>query len=162
MHRGLATLAVVAVFAVVVPVAGSAPPAGLFKSGYDKCKVAGLAAVAKAAGVKLAKGKFSGKQCSWSTADGRASIVFDTHPTGYMEYLVPKPGKEANGDVTRKISVPGATKALLDTHSFALTGRHVKDLFAQYAPGVVQVSLNYAGPLSDARCVAVLRLLTHT
>jgi hypothetical protein len=162
MHRGLAALAVVAAFAVVPAAAVSAPPANLFKHGYDKCKAASVGSVAKAVGAKIAKARFSGKDCTWSTFDGSVTILFDTHPTGYMEYLVPKPGRAANGDVTRKIAVLGASKALLETHSFAAIHRHAKDLFAQYAAGVVQVSINSAPPLSDGRCVALMRLLTRT
>jgi azurin len=108
----------------------------------------------------MAKARFDGKTCTWSSADGGSVIVLDTHPAVYMDYLAPKVGKDANGNVTKRIAVPGTKKALVETHSFALTHRHQKDLLALYAAGVVQVSMDYTGALSDARVIAVLRLFT--
>jgi hypothetical protein len=37
----------------------SAPPANLFKHGYDKCKAASVGSVAKAVGAKIAKARFA-------------------------------------------------------------------------------------------------------
>jgi hypothetical protein len=163
VNRSLCLTASLALALIVVAVAVAAVPSpALFKSGYDKCKITTLSALSKTTGVKFTKAKFYGKQCIWSNADGSDTIVFDTHPAGYLEYMVPKPGREANGDATRRVAVPGASKALLETHSFAATKRHNKDLFAAYAPGVVQVSMSYVDSLPDARVIAVMRLLTHT
>jgi hypothetical protein len=141
--------------------AGAAPPSTLFKSGYDKCKLASLAAIDKAAGKTVAKGSFDGKVCTWSSRDGNYVILLDSHPSGYLELMVPSPGKH-NGELVKAIKVAGASKALLDTHSFANTHRYQKDLFAVYAQGVVQVSMDYSTALPDAALVAVMRLVTRT
>jgi hypothetical protein len=162
MHRILCLTSSLVIACAVAAAAAAAPPPTLFTRGYDKCKATTLTALSKTTGVKYTRAKFSGKQCIWANADGSDTIVFDTHPAGYLEYMVPKPGKEPNGDVTRRAAVAGASKALLTTHSFAATNRHNKDLFAEYASGVVQVSMSYADPLPDARVLAVMRLLTHT
>lgn len=162
MHRLLCLTSVLAAALVVAVAAVAAPPPALFKSGVNKCKATTLTALSKTTGVTFTKAKFDGKTCTWSNADGSDTILFDTHPAGYLEYMVPKVGKKANGDVTRRAAVPRAAKALLTTHSFAATKRYNKDLFAEYTPGVVQVSMSYADALADARVVAVMRLLTHT
>ena len=75
--------------------------------------------------------------------------------------MVPSIGKHA-GEVVKRITVPGASKAVLDTHSYANTHRYQKDLFAVYPQGVVQVSMDYSTALPDSALVAVMRLLTHT
>ena len=62
--------------------AAPAPPAAMFKSGYNKCKLASLAAVNKATGKTFAKGTFDGKTCTWSSSDGNYVILVDTHPAG--------------------------------------------------------------------------------
>ena len=151
---------------VLLPAAAStaaaAPPAALFKSGYNKCKVASLAAVNKTTGKKFAKAKFDGKTCTWSSSDGNYVILVDTHPAaGYLEAFVPPVGKSAN-DVVKRVAVPGASKALLDTHSFKNTRRYQKDLFAVYPQGIVQVSMDYSTALPDSRLIAVMRLVTRT
>ena len=138
------------------------PPSAMFKSGFNKCKLATLAAINTTTGKKFAKAKFDGKSCTWSSSDGNYVILLDTHPTGYLEFLGPPIGKSANGDVTTRITVRGASKAVLDTHSFANTHRYQKDLFAVYPQGVVQVSVDYSTTLPNSTIVAVERLLTHT
>lgn len=139
----------------------AAPPDAMFKSGYNKCKLASLATVNKTTGKKFAKAKFDGKTCTWSSSDGAYGILVDTHPTaGYLEYFVPSVGKHA-AEVVKRVSVPGASKALLDTHSFKNTHRYQKDLFAVYPQGIVQVSMDYATALPDSMLIAVMRLMTH-
>ena len=140
----------------------SAPPSAMFKSGYNKCKLATLAALNKTAGKTLAKAKFDGKTCTWSSSDGSYVILIDTHPAGYLEFLGPTLGKSPNGDVAARIAVPGASKAVLQTHAYANTHRYQKDLLAVYPQGVVQVSMDYATALPTRTIVAVEKLLTHT
>lgn len=140
----------------------AAPPAAMFKHGYNKCKLASLAALSKTTGKKFAQAKFDGKTCTWSSGDGNYVILLDTHPTaGYLEYFVPSVGRHAN-EVVKRVTVPGASKALLDTHSFKNTHRYQKDLFAVYAQGIVQVSMDYSTALPDSALIAVMRLVTHT
>jgi hypothetical protein len=138
----------------------TAPPSAMFKSGYNKCKLASLAAINKTTGKKFAKGTFDGKTCTWSNSDGNYVILVDTHPAEYL-LVVPPIGKHP-GEVVKRATVPGASKAVLDTHSYANTHRYQKDLFAVYAQGVVQVSMDYSTALPDAALVAVMRLVTHT
>jgi hypothetical protein len=140
----------------------AAPPSAMFKSGYNKCKLATPAALSKTTAKKFVKAKFDGKTCTWSSSDGNYVVLVDTHPAGYLEFLGPTIGKSANGDVTKLIRVPGASKAVLETFSHANTHRYAKDLFAVYPQGVVQVSINYSTALPDKTVVAVTRLVTHT
>jgi hypothetical protein len=157
--RSISTLAAAALLTAAP--AAAAPPSTLFKSGYDKCKLASLPAIEKAAGKTVAKGRFDGKVCTWSSSDGNYVILLDSHPAGYLEVMVPSPGKHS-GEVVKAVKVSGASKALLDTHSYANTHRHQKDLFAVYPQGVVQVSMDYSTALPDATLVAVMRLVTRT
>ena len=60
------------------------------------------------------------------------------------------------------IAVPGASKALLDTHAYKNTRRYQKDLFAVYPQGIVQVSMDYSTALPDSRLIAVMRLVART
>jgi hypothetical protein len=166
--RSTASVGAVA-FLVVFVFAGAgvaalvrSPPSAMFKSGYNKCKLSTVAALSKTAGKKLVKATFDGKTCTWSSSDGNATILVDTHPAGYLEFLGPALGKHANGDVVKAITVPGASKAVLETFSHANTGRYAKDILAVYPQGVVQVSVNYSTALSARTVIAVTRLLTHT
>jgi hypothetical protein len=143
--------------------AASGPPASMFKTGYDKCKLASVSAMSKAAGHTYAHAKFDGKTCTWSSADGSYVVLVDTHPAGYIDLMVPSLGKHPSGErVIRVAGLPKVSKAVLDTHSYANTHRYQKDLFAAYAPGVVQLSMDNATPLPDATLVAVIRLVTRT
>jgi hypothetical protein len=138
------------------------PPSSLFRSGYNKCRAASLAAINRAAGQAYVTGEFDGKSCTWSSSDGNHVIVFDTHPSGYLDLLVPAPGRHAGGEVVKRVVVSGASKAVLDTHPYANTHRYQKDLFASYPQGDVQVSMDYSTSLPDSKLVAVMRLLTRT
>ena len=140
--------------------AAAGPPASMFKSGYNKCKLASLSAVNKAAGHTYAQAKFDGKTCTWSSSDGSYVILVDTHPAGYL-LMVPSVGKHAGGEVVKQVSVPKASKAVLDIHPYANTHRYQKDLFAEYPQGVVQVSMDNSTALPDSALVAVLRLVTR-
>jgi hypothetical protein len=51
---------------------------------------------------------------------------------------------------------------VLDIHPYANTHRYQKDLFAAYAQGVVQVSMDNSTPLANSALVAVIRLVTRT
>ena len=133
----------------------------MFRSGYNKCKLATPAALSKTTAKKFVAAKFDGKTCTWSSGDGKFVLV-DTHPGGYLDFMGPTIGKQPNGDVTKAIRVPGASKALLETFSHANTPRYAKDLLAVYPQGVVQVSVNYATPLPDKTVIAITRLVTHT
>ena len=66
---------IAAAFVLAMPVGAAAaaskssaagPPSSMFKSGYNKCKLASLAAISKAAGKSYSRGKFDGKTCTWS------------------------------------------------------------------------------------------------
>lgn len=117
------------------------PPDAMFVNGYNKCKLTTLAALSKATGKVFTKAKFSGKWCQWTSADAHYVIQVDTHPLGYTEYGAYPIGKRPGGDVNSLINVPRASKAMLVTHSHALTGRYAKDVLAVYPQGVVSVSL---------------------
>jgi hypothetical protein len=138
------------------------PPTTIFKSGYDKCKLASVAAISRAAGKPYSKGRFDGKTCTWSSADGNYVVLVDAHPSGYLELMVPSIGKHRGGEQVKAVSVPGASKALIDTHSYANTHRYQKDLFAAFPSGVVQVSLDYSTKLPDSALIAVMRLVTRS
>lgn len=141
----------------------SGPPASMFKTGYNKCKLASLTAMSKAAGRIYAKTTFDGKTCTWSSADGNYVILLDTHPAAYVAVLrlvLSDSGKR--GDKASSVSVPGASKAVLDVFPYAKTRRYAKDLFAVYPQGVVQVSMNSLTSLPTARLIAVMRLVTRT
>jgi hypothetical protein len=163
----LATAAVILAASVGAATAGrstsvaSGPPTLMFKAGYNKCKLASLTAIGKAAGHSFAEAKFDGKTCTWSSTDGNYVILLDTHPAGYL-LIVPSIGKHASGEVVKSVSVPKASKAVLDTHPYANTRRYQKDLFAEYPQGVVQVSMDYSTRLPDSALVAVTRLVTRT
>lgn len=170
MKPVITVIAIAAVTALAASTVGAAvkapvapmPPSAMFKSGYNKCKLATLAALNKTTGKKLVKAKFDGKTCTWSSSDGNYVILVDTHPAGYLEFLGPTLGKSPNGDVAARVTVPGASKAVLRTHAYANTHRCQKDLFAVYPQGVVQVSMDYPTALPTRTIVAVERLLTHT
>jgi hypothetical protein len=140
--------------------AGGAP-ASIFKTGYDKCRLGSLAAVSNAAGKTYSKARFDGKACTWSTADGNYVVLVDAHPTGYLELMVPSIGRHPSGEKVKAVTVPGAVKAVLDTHPFAATHRYQKDLFAAYPQGVIQVSLDYATNVPDSALIAVMRLVAR-
>lgn len=140
--------------------AAKAPPNAMFKKGYNKCKLASLAAINRTTGKKFAKAKFDGKTCTWSSSDGNFVILLDTHPVGYL-LVVPAVGTYPS-EVVKAVTIRGASKALLDTHSYANTRRYQKDLFAEFPQGVVQVSMDYSTALPDAKLVAVLKLVTRT
>ena len=159
---------IAAAFVLAAPVGAAAaaaststaagPPSSMFKTGYNKCKLASLAAISKAAGKTYSKAKFDGKTCTWSSSDGNYVILVDTHPAGYLDLMVPSIGKHADGEAVKAISVPGASKAVLDTHPYASTHRYQKDLFAEYPQGDVQVSMDYSTALPDSKLVAVMRV----
>jgi hypothetical protein len=134
----------------------------MFKSGYNKCKLASLSAIRKAAGHTFASAKFDGKTCTWSSGDGSYVILVDTHPAGYLGLMVPSIGKHAGGEVVKAVRLPKASKAVMDIHPYANTHRYQKDLFATYPQGDVQVSMDYATRLPDSALVAVMRLVTRT
>ena len=138
------------------------PPTTIFRSGYDKCKLASVAAISKAAGKPYSKGSFDGKTCTWSSADGNYVVLVDAHPSGYLELMVPSIGKHAGGEQVTAVRVPGASRALIDTHPYASTHRYQKDLFAVFPQGVVQVSLDYSTKLQNSALIAVMRLVTSS
>jgi hypothetical protein len=124
-----ALVAAAFVFAASVGAAAAAgPPSSMFKTGYNKRKVASLAVIGKAAGKTYSKGSFDGKTCTWSSSDGNYVILLDTHPAGYLEPMVPSIGRHTDGEVVKAASLPGASKAVLDTHPYAKTHRYQKDL----------------------------------
>ena len=70
----------------------AAPPSAMFKSGYNKCKLATPAALSKLTGRKFVKAKFDGKTCTWSSSDGKYVVLVDTHPAGYLDFWAPRSG----------------------------------------------------------------------
>lgn len=141
---------------------GASPPSAMFVHGYNLCKVTTLTALRKTTGKKFTKANNHKSFCDFASGDDAYVIMVDVHPLGYTEYGAYPIGKQSNGDVNSRISVPGASKAILVTHSHALTGRYAKDVLAVYPQGVVSVSLVYQTPLPTSTAVAVTRLVTHT
>ena len=90
------------------------------------------------------------------SSDGAYVILLDTHPAGYIDFLVPSIGRHSDGEVVKPVSLPGASKAVLDTHPYANTHRYQKDLFAEYSQGVVQVSMDYSSALPDSELRALV------
>jgi len=159
--------AAAAAFALTVAGPGAAraaasPPDAMFVHGYNLCKVTTLTALNKTTGKKFTKATNYKSFCIWSSGDGNYALQVDVHPLGYTEYGAYPIGKRPSGDVNSMISVPGASKAILVTHSHALTGRYARDVLGVYPQGVVSVSLIYATPLPTSTAVAVTRLVTHT
>jgi hypothetical protein len=147
------------------------PPASMFKSDYNKCKLASLAAISKAGREHYTQAKFDGKTCTWSSADGNYVIVVDTHPAGYIDLMVPSVGAHPNGEFVSRFALPSSSRTVIDDHPYANTHRYQADLFATYALGIVQVSIDNATPLPggqgfpanlDPALFAVIRLLTRT
>ena len=134
----------------------------MFKSGYNKCRLASLAAIKKATGQTYSNAHFDGKTCTWSSSDGNYVILVDTHPSGYLDLLVPSIGRHSDGEVVKRVVVSGASKAVLDTHPFKNTHRYQKDLVASYPQGDVQVSMDYSTSLPDSKLLTVMRLVTGT
>ena len=147
--------------AVAAPRATSravAPPSTLFRSGYNLCKAASVAAIGKAGGRSFSAGTFDGSACTWASTDGNYVVMLSTHPAAYTAVLGLL-GR--HGDKASPVKVPGASKAVLDVHPFAKTRRYAKDLFAVYPQGVVQVSMDYTTRLPASRLIAVMRLVTR-
>lgn len=141
---------------------GTSPPSAMFVHGYNLCKVTSLAALNKATGRKFTKATNHKSFCNWASVNDDDVLQLDVHPLGYTEYGAYPVGKRPNGDVNSLISVAGASKAVLVTHSHALTGRYAKDILAVYPQGVVSVALVSSTPLSTKSMVAATRLVTHT
>src|SRR5260221_3930025 len=105
MTRSSACVSILAasIFLTAAPVATAAPPSSMFKSGYNKCKLASLVAISKTAGETFAKASFDGKTCTWSSKDGDYVVLVDTHPSGYL-LVVPAIGKHAGGEVVNAVA----------------------------------------------------------
>ena len=142
--------------------AAKGPPASMFKSGYNKCKLASLAAMSKAGRETYTQAKFDGKTCTWSSADGNYIILVDTHPAGYIDLMVPSVGPHRSGEFVSRVLLPSSLRAVTDDHPYAKTHRYQADLFADYAPGVVQVSIDNATPILDSHGLSVDPKLTTT
>ena|SRR5438034_956431 len=138
------------------------PPNAMFVHGYNLCKVTTLAALSKTTGKKFTVAHNHKSFCDFASADDNYVLQVDVHPLGYTEYGAYPIGKRPSGDVNSRISVPGASKAILVTHSHALTGRYAKDVLAVFPQGVVSVSLIFNTPLSTSTAIAITRLVTHT
>jgi hypothetical protein len=143
----------------------AAPPAALFKPGYNLCKLATLPALEKAAGATLAAGSFDGKFCNWSSNDGKYTVMVTTHPGAWvaeLDVLVQTGGSGQKGEKVSNLKVPGASRGALDAFPYVQTHRYASDLYAVYPQGIVQVSFNYATNFPLARMINVMRLLTGT
>jgi hypothetical protein len=139
------------------------PPAALFRSGYDLCRAAPLAAIRKAGGQHYRAGRFSNGVCSWERGDLRAGIALSTHPSSVglslMRSFIAQSGK--HHITARRIRIPHAAKAVVVTLPAGQPGRFSKYLFAAYAAGVVQVDMTAPGSLPNTRLVRVLTLVSR-
>lgn len=149
-------LAAVVVLALV---AGAGPRSALFAKDYNLCHAAKLAAVRKASGQPFRAGTFANHVCTWDRADLQGGATLSTHPpatgTSLMRSFLSQSGKR--GFTAKRITVPGASKALLVTMP-AQPGHSTKYLFAAYKPGTIQVNLTVRGNVAPARLVALMRL----
>ena len=151
---------------VVAFLAGTAQAAGprgvLFTKGYNLCHAASLAAVRTAAGQPYRAGIFANGVCTWGRADLQAGATLSTHPpaagASLMKSFLDQNGR--NGIKARRISVPGASKAVLVTMP-SQPGHTARDLFAAYRQGTIQVNLTAPGSVAQSRLVALMQLVAR-
>jgi hypothetical protein len=155
--RAVCAIALVLATAFAAAAWAAGPPTPIFKTGFNLCKLATLPAVEKAAGATLSPGTFDGKFCNWS-GGGSYTVMVTTHPSAYTAMLALLGGQK--GEKVSNVTVPGASRGVLDAFPYAKTHRYDSDLYAVYPQGVVQVSFNYATSFQVARLIAVMRLLT--
>jgi len=153
-------LALALAVAVRAAAQAAGPPTAMFKTGFNLCKLAKLPAVEKAAGATLSTAKFDGKFCNWSSSDDAYTVMVTAHPSAWTAMLDLLGGQK--GEKISNVTVPGASRGVLDTFPYAKTHRYASDLYAVYPQGVVQVSFNYAKSFPPAQMIAVMRLLTGT
>ena len=141
--------------------ATAASPGALFAKGFNTCKAVPLAAIQKAGGQKYGAGVFQVSVCTWKTSGAKAEITLSTYPTSIgtmtMNTILTLNGKGGNKAV--KVSVPGASKAVLETTP-PQNGEVHKALFVLFPKGVLSVSMTSPGSLADSRPFAVVKALT--
>jgi len=123
-----------------------------------------LSAIRKAGGQRYQRGIFDNRACIWSRPDLQAGITLATHPRGVsnalMRNFLVQDGE--GGLRARRITVPGARKAVLVTLPASTPGHVSKNLFANYEQGALQVNMTAPGSLPDRRLIAVLKLIART
>jgi hypothetical protein len=133
--------------------AAPAPPASVFAPGRNLCRTVALAAVRAAGGQHYLAGIFAAGTCTWERADLAAGLTLSTHPRPagltLMRQFLTEPSLHA-----RRIRVPGAGDAIL-----ARLSSRSAYLLAAYPAGVVQVNMTGPTAPSQARLVAVMRLV---
>jgi hypothetical protein len=142
----------------------AAPPRALFRTGYDLCRAASLAAIRRAGGQPYKAGVFDGHLCNWERHDLKAGITLSTHPASVgaalMRGFLAHNGTK--GIKAKRVKVPGASKAVLVTFRTQPKLRQVaRDLFAIYADGTIQVNMTAPGLLPVSRLVAVMKLIAR-
>lgn len=153
----LLACALAAAFLSAVAASAAGPPSRVFGEGYDLCRVAPLRAVREAGGERYRAGIFAAGICTWERRDLKAGITLSTHP--------PRVGRElmrmfvARKAGVRRIAVQGAARALLVSTAGGSHGEVSKTIFAAYARGTVQIGMTAPHALTDARLIAVLRLV---
>lgn len=137
------------------------PAHQLFEAGYNLCHATPLSAVRIAGEQPYRKGLFANGVCTWERTDLKAGLVLSTHPrrTGLALMLGLLHQNGRNGLHAAPIRVPGAQRGVLVTLPRSTANEITKDLFALYAPGVIQVDMT-APRLPNARLLAVMKLLS--
>jgi hypothetical protein len=139
------------------------PPRALFRSGYNLCHAAPLAAIRKAGRQHYKAGTFSHGACAWERSDLKAGIALSTHPTSVGKALM-KMFRAQSGKqhvTARAIKIPQATRALLVTLPAGQPTERSKYLFAAYQRGVIQVNMTAPKSLPTTRLRAVLGLVSR-
>jgi hypothetical protein len=139
------------------------PPRALFRTGYDLCRAAPLAAIRAAGGQPYRAGVLANGTCTWERADLRAGISVSVHPSTAGAELI-RGFLDQNGThgvEARRVGVPGASRAVLVTVALPGSTQPAKDLLAAFRAGVVQVNMTAPRTLPDGRLLAVMHALTR-
>jgi hypothetical protein len=161
VRRVIAVTVVAAIFTATAVAAG--PPAVLFKTGYNLCRAAPLAAIRAAGGQTYKRGFFANKSCLWERPDLQAGVLLSAHPRGpgvvLMRQMLEQSG--TNGLRARRIRIAGAQNGVVVVLPRSLSQTVAKDLFAAYPQGVVQLNMTAPGEVRDSRLLAVLRVVNR-
>jgi hypothetical protein len=141
-----------------------APPSSLWSAGYNLCKAVPLGALRKAGGQPYAAGKFDGHVCNWERGDLKAGVTLSTQkgtPGSFNPFFVRTLGLNGkNGFKVKTVQISGASKAILESLPAVVGGSVSRRLIAEFAPGVITISMTNPGALPDATVLAVMRLAT--
>lgn len=135
----------------LAPLLVGAVPVQPIGSGQNLCRAAPLSAIRQAGGQRYRPGIAAKGTCTWERPDLRAGLTVSTHPQAQGIVLM----RQFMARGARRIAVIGATQAVV----VDMAGSSAKDLFVAYPRVVVQVNMTAPRPVSDARLVAVARLV---